>query len=154
MGAEENAVQNGCIEYLARVPGVLKVGRLNNNAVFDKKENVHRAFGKYAMLGLADIQVLAKPGVLPAGTLGVIEAKTWTGTTSPEQKDYLTVVAASGNTAVLARSLAELVQVIERRIQPEAETGVYLPSGLWRLTKSKAKVKPPVYGSMGRWGRR
>lgn len=154
MGFEENAVQNMVIEYLVRVPGVLKVGRLNNVAVYDKKRGAYRAFGKYAIYGLPDVQVFAKPGVLPFGTFGVIEAKSKEGKTSPEQREYLEMVAASGNTAVLARSLDDMIRVIDRRVPAELGTGVFVPSQDWHMGPSHIKTRPPVYGGRDRWARR
>lgn len=133
MGARENGVQIAVLHYLAGL--CLQVGRMNNNAVYDKKKGVYRKFSPYAIRGFSDVAGVALPGVLPKGTFLAVECKDQDGHTSPEQRTWLTSVAKSGNTAILARCMDDVRVVIQRKAIPEPETGVFVPSGLWRMSK-------------------
>lgn len=132
MGAAENAIQNSIIEYL-RLKG-LKAYRLNNAPIFDARRGTFRAAHKYAARGISDIFCYGESG-LPKGTFGFIEVKTISGGVSGQQKEFLCGIASGGGTAILARSLTEVMDVMAKQVEPDPETGVFIPSGKWRLRK-------------------
>jgi hypothetical protein len=145
MGAAENGVQLICMHLLA--PRCLVVGRTNNMSVYDKKRKAYRRFSPYAIQGLPDIHCVARPGKLPRGTMGWIEVKTPDGKTSLPQKTFLTNVATAGEFAALIRSGEEMVAVLNGEVEPDPETGVYIPSGDWKLEPGKiSAAKRPRYG--------
>jgi hypothetical protein len=146
MGAAENGVQMACLYLLA--PLCLVVGRTNNMPVYDKKRESYRRFSPYAIQGLPDIHCLAVQGKLPKGTVGWVEAKSAEGETSLPQKTFLTNVATAGQFAALIRSADELRAVLAGQVAPDPETGVYIPSGDWKL-EANSKIsasKRPRYG--------
>lgn len=150
MGYVENGITEACLRYLLHLPGVLRAGRINNTAVYDPKIGDYRKFHELAIYGLSDSMAWARPGVFPTGTMAAIEFKSPKGKTSTGQKEFLVDVAHSGNTAMLIRDFHELVAVMEGRVAPEPETGVYIPSGQWRIYDKKAHVRKPEYFRAGR----
>jgi hypothetical protein len=100
----EKYIENQIMSYLLG-NGVF-VWKNENGGVFDPNRGKFRAFGKYRLKGLPDIQ-----GVLPPnGRTLAIEVKTQTGRVSPEQKLVVEKMTKLGAIAFIARSLEDVMK--------------------------------------------
>jgi len=101
---QEGAIVKACLEWL-NIYGAF-VWR-NNTGCLKDKTNRPVFFGKP---GSADII-----GVLPGGRFIAVECKTPKGKLSEKQKEFLQNVEEMGGLTVVARSVDDVINVVEKR---------------------------------------
>jgi len=103
---KEVDIEKACIGYLLR-RGWL-AWKSHTIGVYDPIKKIYRRPSKYMFQGASDCIAIKKGRVL------FVEFKTKTGRQSDAQKNFQTSVEAQGCTYLLIRSLAELVDGLER----------------------------------------
>jgi hypothetical protein len=107
MAVKESEIQNTICEYLAlrEKQKMLLYWRQNTGAIFDVKNNIHRAMPKHAKKGVPDICVIKK------GKFIGLEVKSATGRQSDDQKTFELFVTENGGFYYVVRSLEEVRQI-------------------------------------------
>lgn len=101
---KESDIQTTICEYLA-LRGYF-FWRSNNVPAFDVKRAVFRAFPKFAIKGLPDIQIVSKGGFCT-----FLEVKRKGGYQSPEQKEFQKKCEKVGARYFVVRSVDEVIKL-------------------------------------------
>jgi hypothetical protein len=115
-GGTESAVLRSCLDYL-RLRGFLAF-RVNTTGVYDPARKAFRSFR--GLRGVSDILGVL-PRTLDVGgrrvTVGLFlacECKAGKGRLTAEQEAFLDAVRKAGGVAIVARSVRDLVEELER----------------------------------------
>ncbi|HOD71603.1 MAG TPA: VRR-NUC domain-containing protein [Deltaproteobacteria bacterium] len=104
----EHDIQKQILEYLARRR--IFAWRQNSGAVVYEDRNRDKRFVRFASVnGISDIL-----GILPDGRLLAIEVKKKGGKPSLEQQVFMEAIQENNGIAIVAYSLDDVVQILER----------------------------------------
>jgi len=98
----EAQIQGAVLQYLAMHPRIAWARRINTGAHAIEGPGGRR-FVRYGFKGCSDIL-----GMLADGRLLAVECKTRKGRPTPEQVEFLQLVADNGGVAVLARGIDDV----------------------------------------------
>ena len=105
----EHLVQVACLQYLAVCPQVAWAERMNTGAVKIPVPGGKDRFVRYGFPGCSDIL-----GMFIDGRLLAIEVKSQTGRVTNEQQKFLNLVAENKGVSLIARSVDDVMAVIEK----------------------------------------
>ncbi len=105
----EHQTQAAILRYLAISPRVAWARRMNTGAIKIPAANGRDRFVRFGFPGCSDIL-----GQMRDGRLLCVEVKSPTGRATDEQRAFLALVAANGGVSVLARSVDDVVDAIDK----------------------------------------